>query len=166
MTLKELDKLVQRYRNGEKETFDAIFNETQTTVYLSVRAILSDTVAIEDLVQDTYMKALENLDKYQSGTNFKAWISKIARNIAINYFKREKKLEHVEIDDPVFNKESSDINLSYCLSLLEGIEREVVIYHLLLNMKFKDIAKILEVSTSHAFQIYKKALKKIKSEIK
>lgn len=166
MTLKELDKLVQRYCEGDKETFDAIFNETKKTVYLSIRAILSDAVAIEDLVQDTYMKALDNLEKYQYGSNFKAWIGKIARNIAINYFNREKKLEHLEIDDPIFNKESNESKLSYYLSLLEGIEREVVIYHLLLDMKFKDIAQMLEVSTSHAFQIYKKALKKIKSEIK
>ena len=42
-----------------------------------------------DLLQDTTLKALDNEDKYVEGTNFKAWVFTIMRNIFINNYRRE-----------------------------------------------------------------------------
>ncbi|MDE6587012.1 MAG: RNA polymerase sigma factor [Paramuribaculum sp.] len=42
----------------------------------------------EDLVQDTALKALDNEDKYVDGTNFKAWIFTVMRNVFINNYRR------------------------------------------------------------------------------
>ncbi|MCC8072433.1 MAG: sigma-70 family RNA polymerase sigma factor [Bacteroidales bacterium] len=41
-----------------------------------------------DLLQDTTLKALDNQDKYQPGTNFKGWVFTIMRNIFINHYRR------------------------------------------------------------------------------
>jgi RNA polymerase sigma factor (sigma-70 family) len=45
----------------------------------------------EDLVQDTFFRALSNMDKFQSGTNFKAWLMTIMKNIFINNYRKAKK---------------------------------------------------------------------------
>lgn len=162
MTSKELDVLVRKYLKGDSFAFDDIYNETQTSVYLSIRTYLKDQQIIEDLMQDTYVRAIQNITKYKLGTNFKAWISCIARNIAINYYNKEKKVELVEIDNPVLSVENSDSKLDYYLSFLEGVERDIVIYHIVLDMKFKDIAKIVELPQSTVFAKYKNAIEHIK----
>lgn len=162
MTSKELDVLVRKYLKGDSFAFDDIYNETQTSVYLSIRTYLKDQQIIEDLMQDTYVRAIQNISKYKLGTNFKAWISCIARNIAINYYNKEKKVELVEIDNPVLSVENSDSKLDYYLSFLEGVERDIVIYHIVLDMKFKDIAKIVELPQSTVFAKYKNAIEHIK----
>lgn len=162
MTSKELDVLVRKYLKGDSFAFDEIYNETQTSVYLSIRTYLKDQQIIEDLMQDTYVRAIQNITKYKLGTNFKAWISCIARNIAINYYNKEKKVELVEIDNPVLSVENSDSKLDYYLSFLEGVERDIVIYHIVLDMKFKDIAKIVELPQSTVFAKYKTAIEHIK----
>jgi len=131
-------------------------------VYLSIRTYLKDQQIIEDLMQDTYVRAIQNITKYKLGTNFKAWISCIARNIAINYYNKEKKVELVEIDNPVLSVENNDSKLDYYLSFLEGVERDIVIYHIVLDMKFKDIAKIVELPQSTVFAKYKTAIEHIK----
>ena len=45
----------------------------------------------EDLIQDTLYRALANQDKFSEGTNIKAWLNSIMRNIFINNYRRQKK---------------------------------------------------------------------------
>ena len=165
MTSRELDIFVRKYLNGDNDAFDDIYYETQTSVYLSIKTYIREPQVIEDLMQDTYVRAINNISKYKIGTNFKAWISCIARNIAINYYNREKKMEILEVDNPVFAQESEDSKLNYYLSFLEGIEKDIVIYHIVLNMKFGEIARIIEMPQSTVFAKYKSAINKIRKSI-
>ena len=54
----------------------------------------------DDLSQDTILRALENMDKYIDGTNFKAWVYTIMRNIFINNYRRTTReqtfIDHTE----------------------------------------------------------------------
>lgn len=161
----ELDRLVLEFIKGNSDAFDTIYYETQKSVYLSIRLIISNKDIIEDLMQDTYMKALDNLESYKIGTNFNAWISKIARNTAINYYNKNKRVDVLDSSDNVFQIEDSSPKLKYYLDFLEGQEKDVVIYHIILNMGFKEIANIINVPQSTAFYIYKSAIKKIRSNI-
>ena len=162
MTSRELDVFVRKYLNGDSFAFDDIYYETQTSVYLSIKTYIKDRQVIEDLMQDTYVRAIDNITKYKIGTNFKAWISCIARNIAINYYNKEKRVDILEVDNQVFSAEDSSSKLDYYLSFLDGVDRDIVIYHVVLDMKFKDIAKIIDLPQSTIFAKYKKAIEKIK----
>ncbi len=61
-----------------------------------------DTEAANDLYQDTLYKALANHDKYHSGTNIKAWLYTIMRNIFINNYRRKVKQK------TIFDKSPND----------------------------------------------------------
>lgn len=165
MKPKELDVLVQRYRMGDKDAFDDIYYETQTSIYLSIKTYIKEPQVIEDLMQDTYVRIIQNIEKYKLGTNFKAWVSCIARNIAINYYNKEKRVDILDVTDNVFAQEKSESKLEYYLSLVEGIERDIVIYHIVLEMKFKQIAEIVELPQSTVFAKYKSAIEKIRKNL-
>ena len=111
------------------------------------------------------MKIIDNINSYKIGTNFCAWVSTIARNIAINYYNKNKKVDVLDPDDVVFQTESKESKLNYYLSFLDGVEKDIVIYHIILNMTFKEIGSILNMPFQTVFYEYKKAIKKIKSEI-
>lgn len=127
--------------------------------------IVKAEATIEDLMQDAYMKALDNLSSYKLGTNFKAWISKIARNLALNYYNKNKRMELIEDIDSIDHGEQSSPQLQYYLGFLDGMEKEIVIFHLILKMTFKEIFEIVDVPISTAFHMYKKAIAKIKKGI-
>lgn len=59
-----------------------------------------DTEAARDLVQETMYRALANEEKYQGGTNIKAWLYTIMRNIFINHYRRKVKQPVVYDDTP------------------------------------------------------------------
>lgn len=165
MKQKKLDDLIRKYINGDKTCFDEIYYQTYNAVYLSIKLIIKERQVVEDLIQETYMKALDNLSNYKLGTNFIAWISVVARNISINYFNRDKRIEFKDDSNCVFQIESKESKIDYYLSFLKDEERSVVIYHLVLNLKFKEIASILNMPISSVFFVYKKAIERIKNSL-
>ena len=163
----KLDSLIRNYLNGDKDCFNLIYEETKQSVYLSIYAIIKDHNTINDLMQDTYLKALDNITSYQIGTNFKAWISKIARNNALNYYNKNQRVDYLDIED-YDNKFAKDIStplIDTALRILEGKEKDIFIYRIILDYKFKDIAHILDINLKTAFYLYKKAITKIKEQI-
>ena len=54
----------------------------------------------EDLLQETYLKAYEHYDRFQDGTNLKAWLFRIMKNTYINWYrKRRLRPLHLEFDE-------------------------------------------------------------------
>ena len=68
----------------------------------------------DDLVQETYLKANRFMDKYDEGTNAKAWLFKILKNAYINeYRKRSKRPNKVDFEDIVNYHESEESSSAY-----------------------------------------------------
>ena len=66
----------------------------------------------QDLVQETYFKAYRHYDKFQEGTNFKAWLFKILKNSFINNYRKKQsrplQTDFAEIEDVFENRLSDD----------------------------------------------------------
>jgi len=167
----ELDKYIVKFKNGDDEAFNTIYDETKKIVYLSIYSIIKSKDVIEDLMQDTYLKAIRALEYYVLGTNFKAWISKIAHNLAINEYNKNKNIDSLddEMAPEVIDERVDNSLLDSSLRILEEEKKEemkeIFVYRIIFNMKFKDIANILELPKSTVFDIYNRAIKLIKDNI-
>jgi RNA polymerase sigma-70 factor (ECF subfamily) len=76
----------------------------------------------DDLVQETYLKAYRFIDKYEQGTNAKAWLFKILKNAYINeYRKRVKQPTKVDFEDIVMYHDTDDDRVSGYSDLREEI---------------------------------------------
>ncbi len=58
--------------------------------------LTKDPVASSDLLQDTYLKVLENLHKFQPGTNFKAWSLTIMHNCFVSNYRRQRRGSEIQ----------------------------------------------------------------------
>jgi RNA polymerase sigma-70 factor, ECF subfamily len=67
-------------RSGDTGSFEELAMPHFDRLYNFARWLTADTAAAEDLVQETYMKALRGFSSFQQGTNFRAWIYRILRN--------------------------------------------------------------------------------------
>lgn len=168
MDHRELDNFIERYLNGDTSAFDIIYEETKKSVYLSIYSLIKDRSSIEDLMQDTYMKAINSLDYYQIGTNFQAWISRIARNTTINYLKKKNREDVVDPQETTIISELEDkgnLLLDQALRILSEPEKEIIVYRIVLNYTFKEISSILNIPLGTVFWNYQRAIKKIKREL-
>ena len=61
MADKDINELVKQLQNGNIEVFDDIYYQTKNIVYYSIFIILKDNQLSEDIMQDTYLRALEKI---------------------------------------------------------------------------------------------------------
>ena len=119
----------------------------------------------DDLLQETYLKAYKFIDKYQQGTNAKAWLFKILKNAYINeYRKRVKKPIKVDFeeiisyhernktDDVLFADLREDIftnvmgdEVTLAINALPEDFRTVILLCDIEGFTYEEISKILEV---------------------
>lgn len=76
----------------------------------------------KDLVQETYLKAYRFIDKYEKGTNAKAWLFKILKNAYINHYrKKSKRPSKVDFEDIINYQDSDDASSTKYFDLREEI---------------------------------------------
>lgn len=93
--------LVARALAGDRGAFGDLIDTHKRTVFNICFSHLRDKDEAMDLVQDTFLKAFTKLDSFQEGSNFKAWICRIAANASIDRIRRRKTRQASELDDRI-----------------------------------------------------------------
>lgn len=163
-----LEQAVKQFKKGQEEAFDIIYEETKTKVYYTILNIVKDHALAEDLMQETYLKMIEALPNYKIQSQFPAWIAMIAKNLAINTYNKRKKETLVDVSEnpSLFGETLENNETSYYLkSLLNKLnpdEKEIVIRHVLLDQKHKEIAAELNKPLGTITWLYSEAIKKLR----
>jgi RNA polymerase sigma-70 factor (ECF subfamily) len=158
-------------QQGSEDAFEMVYHLTKKQVFFTIYAIVKDYGLAEELMQDTYIKIRQNCATYQKNTNAKAWIVRIARNLAINaYHKRKKELITDEVENDYLFQNSNEetllnnMLLKQLLLHLQVDERQVVILHTL-GYKHREIATTLKKPLGTVLWLYNKAIKKLSKEV-
>lgn len=155
--------LIQKFLKGDQSGIEQLFNKHQDRLYTYIFFLVKKQEVAEDVFQDAFVKAFNSIKagKYKDDGRFFSWISRIAHNLVIDYFREKKKHkmisgdeqeETIFVDTKTFNVEDSIANkqvLNDVKALLEYLpedQREVIVMRNYLDMSFKEIAKITEVS--------------------
>lgn len=118
-------------------------------------------------MQDTYLTMLEKINFYKKGTNFLSWLCTIARNKAIDYYRRKSKETLIDVveSDSILPKTKAtgerNVLVEEILNTLSDIERQVFLLHIMQNLTHKEIAKILKIPLGTSLWHYQKAIRKI-----
>jgi RNA polymerase sigma-70 factor (ECF subfamily) len=94
-------QLVSLYQNGNEEAFEMLLNRHKSKVYTAIYLIVKDRYTAEDLLQETFIKAINTIrgGRYNEEGKFLPWISRIAHNLAIDHFRKEKRYPEVVLED-------------------------------------------------------------------
>lgn len=87
----EMHKIIVELKNNNMDVFDEFYELTKRQVYVSILSIVKNKTISDDIMQETYMRFLNNIHKYKEKTNVVAFIVTIARNLAINEYNKQKK---------------------------------------------------------------------------
>ncbi|MCC6753918.1 MAG: RNA polymerase sigma factor [Saprospiraceae bacterium] len=139
------------------EFYTLLDKQTQTLQNFAF-SLTRDEEDAKDLCQETAYRALSNRDKFQAGTNFKAWLITIMKNIFINNYRRKVKGGIVSdnsenqyyinsMSNAVQNRADSDIMMKELNSMVDGLDDSLRIpfvryYH---GFKYQEIADELKL---------------------
>ena len=156
--------MIKRLKNHDEEAFDYCYETYKNLVYVQIIKIVKNKELTEELVQDTFLKMYLNIDKFD-GKFFKAWLLKIANNIAISELRKKK--ETIEYNDNIISEEviSSFVHndtLSDLKAILSPDEFIIVIYRIIYDLKTKEVAETLNLPMGTVSWKYNEAMKKAK----
>ncbi len=164
----QMNNIIRQLKSGNMDFFDDFYELTKKQVYVAIINIIKNKTICEDIMQDTYLKFLNNIHKYKDKTNVIAFIVTIARNLAINEYNKNKKEVHYDLslyEEEIVSKTEETPLLDLVYETLSGIELEVFILHVIDDLKHREIAKIMKKPLGTITWIYNKALKKMKEKV-
>lgn len=163
------EQLVSDYSNGNNLAFDILLDRHKQVVYSYIYFTVRNRELTEDIFQETFIKAIVTIKqgRYTETGKFRAWISRIAHNLIIDYFRQKKNENTISNDEaPVdlLNNPSlcdgtvedrivrlqitSDIRK--LISFLPDSQREVLEMRYYQDLSFKEIAEQTGVSINTA----------------
>ena len=91
--LKNDQDLIHLYIAGEEAGLIELIRRYQSKIYTSIYLLVKDEYLAEDIFQDTFIKVINTLraGKYNEEGKFLPWVSRIAHNLVIDHFRREKR---------------------------------------------------------------------------
>ncbi|MCK4746954.1 MAG: sigma-70 family RNA polymerase sigma factor [Bacteroidales bacterium] len=182
--LKDQD-LVQAYIKGDQSAIETLINRHRSKVYTYILLTIKNQQLAEDLFQETFIKVIQSLrrGKYRDNGRFLSWVIRIAHNLIIDHFRKEKQMNSVSNDDSevdLFNsKKLSDDNIEELIvnsqikaeiraliNELPDDQREVVLLRHYGGLSFKEIADQTDVSINTALGRMRYALINLRKLIK
>lgn len=166
-------KRIEKIKQNENGAFDEIYLTYYKLVkYVIYELVKSDSDA-EDLTQDVFVKVFLRIDTFIPGSDMTSWISSIARNTAKDFLKSKKNktsiiyTDNTDIsfadDDTYFATDELDKKMR---TILDDSEYTVVIHRLYFDLKFKDIADMMNESIAKIASQYYRAIGKLKKNLK
>ncbi len=93
--------LIKAYKDGNEQAFEILVNRHKNRIYTGILMIVRDRYVAEDILQDTFIKAVDRIrkGKYNEEGKFLPWISRIAHNMSIDHFRKHKRYPTIVVED-------------------------------------------------------------------
>jgi RNA polymerase sigma-70 factor (ECF subfamily) len=163
--------LVERCRRGDSAAMEQLILKYQNRIYNVILKVCANPDDAAELTQETFVKIIENIDRFEGRSSFYTWAFRIAVNLTLNYCQRSVKLGYRSLDaeddehnpqpraqlkeflsdnsspDPVVvaqNKELGEI-VAKTLMKLDDAQRTVIVLRDIEGMNYAQIAKVLDI---------------------
>jgi len=163
------EQLLQLFVEGNKWAMEVLFERHKNRVYSYIFLMVKNKKVAEDFFQDAFVKAVRSIQSgaYKEDGKFLPWLMRIAHNLVIDYFRKQKnyrELSHDRGEYDLFNnanlcesnvedeliKKQSALNIRDLIKRLPEEQRQLVVMRVYLDMSFKEIAESTGVSINTA----------------
>jgi RNA polymerase sigma factor (sigma-70 family) len=168
--------ILERCKNGEQKAYYEIYKLYSRAMLNICFRIVGDQELAEDVLQEAFVSAFQNLKDYQGKASFGAWLKRIVVNRAISYLSKnrlevvimDEKID-IEDDDTGLDEDELVLKVETIRSAIQKLPngfRVVFSLYLLEGYDHKEIAEILKISESTSKSQYNRAKKKLKEILK
>ena len=174
------EDFVARLHNADtcREAFTEVMRHFSRPLYWQIRRMVFSHEDANDLLQNTFMKAWDNLDYFRGEAKLSTWLYRIAINECINFLNRQRAERQLSIDDeeaalvnklesdPYFDGDKTQLMLQKAIMTLPEKQRIVFNLKYFQEMKYEQIAEIAGTSIGALKASYFHAVKKIEEFFK
>lgn len=159
-----------------ERAFSSVVAKYSEPLYWKIRHIVLSHDDADDVLQETFVKAWINLDKYEGKAKFSTWLYRIAVNEAIDFLRRSRNATTLDspeagnvvrqlMADDYFDGDEAQARLQAAIAGLPDVQRAVFTMRYYDEMKYSEMSKILGTSEGALKASYHIAVKKIKEKL-
>jgi len=161
--------LVKRFIQGDQPSIEVLINRHKNKVFTYIILIVKNQSLAEDIFQDTFIKVIKSLQegKYKDNGKFVSWVIRIAHNLTIDHFRKEKQINTYSNEDyeaDIFNSRKLSENtvedimvenqiikeVRLLIDELPEDQKQVILLRHYGGLSFKEIADQTDVSINTA----------------
>jgi len=178
-------ELIGKYLSGNEQSLENLILRHKRKVYAYIMMVVKDDQLADDIFQDTFIKVINTIrsGSYKEEGKFIQWVMRIAHNLIIDHFRRNKRIpvinnssdefdifDLVRITDPsveekiIMDQIYDDVRS--LIELLPDEQKEVLIMRHYSDMSFKEIADVTNVSINTALGRMRYALINLRKIVK
>ena len=175
------NELIRHYLEGDESAFEVLYQRYRTRLFGYLSGLLPYQPAeAEDIYQQTWIKVIAQLPKYQDQGCFAAWLFRIGRNLLIDQIrhqKRQPQMQEIDREDmpeisappgaePWRGMDEAELGsmIHQSLETLTQEQKEVFLLRQA-GIPFKEIARLQQCSLNTALARMQYALKKMKKQL-
>lgn len=115
-------ELVRRFIQGDQSSIETLINRHKNKVYTYIILIVKNQQLAEDIFQDTFIKVIRSLKegKYRDNGKFVSWVIRIAHNLTIDHFRKEKQFS-------TFSNEDYEADIFNTRKLADGTIEDILV---------------------------------------
>jgi RNA polymerase sigma factor (sigma-70 family) len=161
--------LIKQYLGGDSQSLEILINRHKNKVFSYIMLVVKNRELAEDIFQDAFVKVVRSLNcgTYKEEGRFVPWVMRIAHNLIIDHYRKEKHMKMISNDESetgIFNSirlidrnieeryvvDQVHTEVKTLIDQLPEEQREVVKLRYTYDMSFKEIAEITGVSINTA----------------
>lgn len=160
---------------------EEIYYEYSKFVYGYLLSLTKNNEIANELTQETFYSAIKNINKFRNDSSVKTWLYKIAKNKYIDYYKKNKKIKEININEisendtrylsentleENFQNKQQIIDIYKKIHKLDENSKEVVFLRLIGELNYKEIGNIMGKSEEWARVTFYRAKIRIREDLK
>ena len=165
----ELQDLFLKLQEGDFTFFDTFYERSKNVVFYNILSCTKNYDISEDILQETYVKFLASINNINKNVNILGYLMKISKNLALDYFKKNKRIEYVEDELLIPSYMNLTIDEEELVNKIKGILNQkeflILILHVLNDMTFEEIKEIICKPLGSILWTYNNAIKKLTMKI-
>lgn len=147
------EQLIERCCQGQSEAFGELVERYQSPIYNAILRMVREDDDAQDLTQSVFVKAYENLDRYDSKYAFFSWLYRMAMNETINFLNRQKRQSPLqqEIESRERNPEDKRADDEFSERIADALMELTLDYRLVIVMRhfldftYREMSEIVAV---------------------
>jgi len=151
MEADSLEKLVKSAQKGDRNSFSQLIQATEKDLYRFLVHLTKNPVLAQDLFQESYIKALENIKNLKDPSRFKSWLFRSAKNLFLDFVRSPKNKDYDRLEDkeivsantPEYEKV---LQVQVALNKLKEDSKLAILLVDLEGYSYKEAADILDIS--------------------
>ena len=160
-------KTIHAFIQGNQEAIGEVYEEYKNLMYFVIASYISQPEDCEDVLNDSFIKAMEHRTDLQDPSKLKSFLTTIARNTALDFLKKKKESAMSDLIDEIYGEtDSYNVMLNLLEPLLTNKETIVTYYKAVFQYTWPEIVELTGIKESTARKIYAEALVKLRKELR